>query len=83
MIIALTNSKGGVGKSTLAVHQALEIAAVPGLRLRQAFAEAAGQGTVVWRLGPRGAAATNEIKELCHGILKQIAPHAEPGVANG
>ena len=72
-----------LSREFLEAAQALEIAAVPGLRLRQAFAEAAGQGTVVWRLGPRGATAANEIKELCHGILKQIAPNVEPGVANG
>lgn len=62
---------------------ALEIRATPGLRLRQAFADAAGQGTVVWRLGLRGAAAAHEIKELFHGIFGQNASNDQPGVANG
>lgn len=56
-------------------------AATP-LRLRQAFADAAGQGTVVWRLGPRGAAAANEIKELFHGIFRQNPPQPGPSAAN-
>ena len=70
-----------LSREFLATTQALEIATTPGLRLRQAFAEAAGQGTVVWRLGPRGEPAANEIKELCHGIFGQITPHDESGVA--
>jgi chromosome partitioning protein len=35
-----------------------------GLRLRQAYADAAGQGTVVWRLGRRADAAACEIRTL-------------------
>jgi chromosome partitioning protein len=42
----------------------LDIPATKGLRLRQAYADAAGQGTVVWRLGPSGENAGNEIREL-------------------
>lgn len=49
----------------------LEIPATPGLRLRQAFADAAGQGTVVWRLGKRGRLAANEIKELFDGLFRE------------
>ena len=63
--------------------QALEIRSAAGLRLRQAFADAAGQGTVVWRLGPRGEPAASEIKELFHGVFGQSAQNDEPGVANG
>jgi len=42
----------------------LGIPSAGGLRLRQAYAEAAGQGKVVWQLGPSAAAAANEIKTL-------------------
>jgi chromosome partitioning protein len=42
----------------------LGIAAVGGLHLRQAYADAAGQGKVVWQLGPVASAAANEIKTL-------------------
>jgi chromosome partitioning protein len=35
-----------------------------GLRLRQAFADAAGQGTLVWRMERSGEAATTEIEAL-------------------
>jgi chromosome partitioning protein len=48
----------------LATVQSLGVPALGGLRLRQAFADAAGQGTLVWRLGLRGAAATEEITRL-------------------
>ena len=51
--------------------RSLEIPATSGLRLRQAFADAAGQGSVVWRLGTRGQAAANEIKELFNGLFGQ------------
>ena len=72
-----------LSREFLEATHSLEIPTVPGLRLRQAYADAAGQGTVVWRLGPRGAAAANEIKELCHGVFRQVAQNHEPGVANG
>jgi len=48
--------------------QSLGVPVVGGLRLRQAFADAAGQGTLVWRLGPRAAAATEEINGLLGGL---------------
>jgi len=53
-----------LSRELLATTQSLGVPVTPGLRLRQAYADAAGQGTVVWRLGPRAAAAANEIKEL-------------------
>ena len=55
----------------------------PGLCLRQAYADAAGQGTVVWRLGPRGEMAGNEIRELFHGLLGQKQTDIGRSVANG
>jgi chromosome partitioning protein len=60
-----------LSRELLATANSLEIPATPGLRLRQAYADAAGQGRVVWRLGPRGRAAANEIKELFHGQFGQ------------
>ena len=60
----------------------LEIPATKGLRLRQAYADAAGQGTVVWRLGPSGENAGNEIRELFYGLFGQAATHTERSVAN-
>lgn len=40
----------------------------PGLGLRQAYADAAGQGTVVWKLG----SAAREAAEEVHALFKQI-----------
>ncbi len=38
------------------------------LQLRQAYAEACGEGTVVWRMGARGNAAADEI----HALFSQV-----------
>lgn len=46
---------------------------LPALRLRQACAEAAGQGTFVWRLGPRGEDATREF----HTIFEELMHHEQ------
>lgn len=58
-----------LSRELLAAAESLGIPATSGLRLRQAYADAAGQGTVVWRLGRRSAAAANEIKELFDGLF--------------
>ena len=65
------------------VHTAksLEIPSEVGLRLRQAYADAAGQGVVVWGLGPRGESAANEIRGLFHGLFDSTADGRS--VANG
>jgi chromosome partitioning protein len=55
-------------RELLATVQSLGLPVTGGLRLRQAFADAAGQGTLVWRMGPRGATATEEIKRLLEGL---------------
>jgi chromosome partitioning protein len=66
----------------LAVVQALGVPALGGLRLRQAFADAAGQGTLVWRLGLRGAAATEEITRLFEELnIHESEANHESGVA--
>lgn len=63
---------------------ALDIPASNGLRLRQAYADAAGQGTVVWRLGPRTQAAADEMQSLLEELYGSIVPQIdEPSVANG
>ena len=49
----------------------LEIPTSSGLRLRQAYADAAGQGTVVWRMGSKSAQeAAFEIQELFKEIVE-------------
>jgi chromosome partitioning protein len=56
---------------------------LPGLRLRQLYAEAAGQGTVVWHLGPRAEAASNEIKEVFNGVFGNESKDNEPKPGHG
>lgn len=41
------------------------------LQLRQAYAEACGEGTVVWRMGARGQHATEEIRALFAEVLEK------------
>ena len=60
-----------LSREFLETATSLEIPSTPALRLRQAFADAAGQGTVVWRMGSRGRSASNEIKELFNGLFGQ------------
>ena len=71
-----------LSRELLETSKSLGIPSVGGLRLRQAYADAAGQGVVVWNLGPRGEAAANEIKEVFDGLLGQSAPTHDRSVAN-
>jgi chromosome partitioning protein len=59
-----------LSKELLETAQALEIPAATGLKLRQAYADAVGQGTVVWRMGPRAADASQEIQTLFEELLR-------------
>ncbi len=59
----------------------LSVPTTPGLRLRQAYADAAGQGTLVWRL--RGAKkAAEEIKSLFIGVWNGPKTNPVPSVAH-
>ena len=60
-----------LGREFLDATTALAVPTAAPLSLRQAFADAAGQGTVVWRLGPRGRIAAREIKGLLHELFGQ------------
>ncbi len=72
-----------LSRELLETARLLEIPSTGGLRLRQAYADAAGQGTVVWRLGPRGELAALEIREEFNGLFGQESQKHEPSVANG
>lgn len=43
------------------------------LTLKQIYADAPGQGTVVWKMGTRARAAAQEIRELFREVLPQAA----------
>lgn len=54
-----------LSQELLEASKGLEIPAVGGLRLRQAYADAVGQGTVVWRMATQSARdAAAEVQEL-------------------
>ena len=58
-----------LSREMLVAVKSLGIPATAGLRLRQTYADSAGQGTVVGKLGRRGEGAAQEIKELFHGLF--------------
>lgn len=53
-----------LSRELLETARSLDVPTVSGLRLRQAYADAVGQGTSVWDLGPRGEVAAQEIQTL-------------------
>jgi chromosome partitioning protein len=59
-----------LSQELLATARSLEIPASSPLRLRQAYADAVGQGTVVWRMGPRAVDAATEIQQLLMELLQ-------------
>jgi hypothetical protein len=69
-----------LSRELLETTRNMAVASTTGLRLRQAYAEAAGQGTVVWRLGARGEMASNEIRELWDGLFKTDTENDGRGV---
>ncbi len=52
------------------------------LQLRQAYAEACGEGTLVWRMGARGSAAAEEIRGLFEQVLAEPALAGSPPSLN-
>ncbi len=72
-----------LSQELLETAKSMGIPSLPGLRLRQAYADAAGQGTVVWRLGPRCEAAATELKSLFQELTAYESPNTERRAANG
>lgn len=70
-----------LSREMLEAAKSLGIPPMSPLCLRQAYADAAGQGLVVWRLGRRGEAASREIRELFHELFDSTVN--ERSVANG
>ena len=58
-----------LSRELLETLKCLGLPSLPALHLRQAYADAAGQGSVVWRLGARGEAAAAELKSLREDLL--------------
>ncbi len=76
-----------LSQEMLATAQSLGIPASKPLRLRQAYADAVGQGTVVWKLGTKSAAdAAVEMQELLEEVMNYDsanAPTDERGTSSG
>lgn len=63
-----------LSQEMLEAAQTLGIPAAAPLKLRQAYADAAGQGSVVWRMKSKSASdAAAEIKSLFEEVLKNEA----------
>jgi len=70
-----------LSREMLETAKDLSIPTTAGLRLRQAYADAAGQGTLVWRL--RGAKkAVEEIQSLFVGVWNDTKKNPVPSIAN-
>lgn len=70
-----------LSQELLEISRSMAVASTSGLRLRQAYAEAAGQGTVVWRLGRRGEMAGKEIREMWNELFGQVAENDGRSIA--
>ncbi len=71
-----------LSKELLETVQALGVPWLPGLRLRQAYADAVGQGTVVWRLGTRGEAAALELRNAFEELANHGSSNPDRRAAN-
>ncbi|MCP5525351.1 MAG: ParA family protein [Verrucomicrobiales bacterium] len=60
-----------LSRELLAALGELPVDSAGGLSLRQAYADAAGQGALVWELGSRGRVATRELMGVLHGLIGQ------------
>jgi chromosome partitioning protein len=58
-----------LSQEMLAAAGSLGVPVMGVLRLRQAFADAAGQGTLVWRMDRRGEAAAAEVELLFKEVM--------------
>lgn len=70
IILSMVGKNYRLTKDMIEAAQALELplARTP-LILRQVYADAPGQGTVVWKMGSRASEATSEIRALFREIL--------------
>ncbi|MBY0459950.1 MAG: hypothetical protein K2V38_21750, partial [Gemmataceae bacterium] len=46
----------------------------PALTLKQVYADAPGQGSLVWRMGARGKDAAAEVRALFEGLIPAALP---------
>ena len=69
-----------LSREMLVTVRTLDVPSTPVLRLRQAYADAAGQGTVVWRLGTNGEAASIEMRGLFNGLFGETTEEHERSV---
>ncbi len=58
-----------LSQELLETARSLAIPTTAALRLRQPYADAAGQGTVVWRLGRAAQAAKSEVEKLMEELI--------------
>ena len=72
-----------LSRQLLETLASLEVLTASGLRLRQAYADAVSQGSVVWRLGPGNEPAAFEIRELFNGLFGQKKADFGRSIANG
>ena len=87
--VLVIDGPAGLSEVTRAVLLVAHLALLPcgpsvlDLRAVKEAIRVVGQGTLVWRLGPRGLAATEELSRLFEELsLDEHETHDEPSVAN-
>lgn len=68
-----------LSRELLETAQTLGIPVAPGLGLRQAFADAPGQGTTVWKMG----SAANEAGDELNQLFTKVFSHDQAKTTNG
>ena len=72
-----------LSRELLETAHAFGLPTATGLRLRQCYADAAGQGKVVWQMGPQAADAARDMESLLEEMVGygRAAKNDEPGLA--
>lgn len=78
-------SRSKLSTDFLDAAQTLGIPTTPGLRDLQPYADAPGQGTVVWKMGSKGVEASKDIQQLFKEIIGHVTAETtnDRRVANG
>jgi len=76
-VLSMVGSKYRLTQDMKDAADALQLdLAATGITLRQIYADAPGQGTVVWRMGTKGREAAAEIDEVFTELLGEIVAEA-------
>ena len=70
MIPNRLQKRGRLSREVLKAAERIGVPMLPGIALRQSFADAAGQATVVWKMGITARAAAFEMEDLLEEMTR-------------